>query len=66
MQASTKQLTTRALTAVLRKKEKQVEYWPRLTKDKAKVPYLKTDFSKARVARARCGRCVHPRRRPMC
>jgi len=43
---STKRLTTRALTAVLRKKEIKAEFWPRLTKDKAKLLYVKTDFSK--------------------
>jgi len=24
----------------------KLEYWPRLTKDKIKTPYIKTDFSK--------------------
>jgi len=43
---STKRLTSRAFTAVLLKKEKKAEFWPRLTKDKAKAPYIKTDFSK--------------------
>lgn len=31
---------------VLRKKEAQDEYWPRLTKEKAKYNWLKTDFDK--------------------
>ena len=31
---------------VLRKKETNEEYWPRLLKDKAKVHYLRTDFDK--------------------
>lgn len=31
---------------VLRKAEKQEEYWPRLTKEKAKHYYIKTDFDK--------------------
>jgi hypothetical protein len=30
----------------LRKKEAKAEYWPRLTKDKAKLHFLKTDFDK--------------------
>ena len=29
---------------MLRKKEKKLEYWPRLTKDK--LPFVKTDFDK--------------------
>merc|ERR1711939_1070188 len=28
------------------KKELKIEYWPRLTKDKAKLQFVKTDFSK--------------------
>ncbi|KAJ7785744.1 HSP20-like chaperone [Mycena metata] len=43
---STKRLTTRSLVVVLRKKEQQAEYWPRLTKEKVKNAYIKTDFSK--------------------
>jgi hypothetical protein len=39
-------LNSRSLNLVLRKKVKQSEYWPRLTKDKAKNAFLKTDFSK--------------------
>ncbi|RCK57894.1 Protein wos2 [Candida viswanathii] len=31
---------------VLRKKEKAEEYWPRLTKEKLKYHYIKTDFDK--------------------
>jgi hypothetical protein len=31
---------------VIRKKDKQEEYWPRLTKEKAKFHYIKTDFDK--------------------
>ncbi|KAL6454278.1 wos2 Protein wos2 [Candida maltosa Xu316] len=31
---------------ILRKKEKQEEYWPRLTKEKLKYHYIKTDFDK--------------------
>jgi hypothetical protein len=30
----------------LRKQLLEHEYWPRLTKDKVKSPYIKTDFSK--------------------
>ncbi|KAJ7837175.1 HSP20-like chaperone [Mycena olivaceomarginata] len=43
---SSKRLSTRSLYLVLRKKEQQAEYWPRLTKDKVRNAYIKTDFSK--------------------
>ncbi|KAJ6569631.1 HSP20-like chaperone [Mycena capillaripes] len=43
---SSKRLTTRSLYLVLRKKEQQAEFWPRLTKEKVKNAYIKTDFSK--------------------
>ncbi|KAF8213670.1 HSP20-like chaperone [Mycena galopus ATCC 62051] len=43
---SSKKLSTRSLYLVLRKKENKPEYWPRLTKEKVKNAYLKTDFSK--------------------
>ncbi|KAI9509881.1 putative Hsp90 binding co-chaperone [Russula earlei] len=43
---SAKRLTSRALVLNLRKKVLEREYWPRLTKDKIKSPYIKTDFSK--------------------
>ncbi|KAL0581402.1 p23 chaperone protein wos2 [Marasmius crinis-equi] len=43
---STKRLTSRSLNLVLRKKELKEEYWPRLTKDKVKNAFVKTDFSK--------------------
>ncbi|KAG6918665.1 hypothetical protein DXG01_012482 [Tephrocybe rancida] len=39
-------LTNRSLVASIRKKEKMAEPWPRLTKDKIKRPFIKTDFSK--------------------
>lgn len=35
-----------AIKFVLRKKEKQEEYWPRITKEKVKYHYIKTDFDK--------------------
>ncbi|ANB14059.1 Sba1p [Sugiyamaella lignohabitans] len=31
---------------VLRKKKASAEYWPRLTKEKKKHPFIKTDFDK--------------------
>ena len=31
---------------MIRKKDKQAEYWPRLTKEKVKNAFIKTDFSK--------------------
>lgn len=40
--------TTRAVEMVLRKKEMKEEFWPRLTKEKAKYHFLKTDFDKVR------------------
>ncbi|KAJ7630458.1 HSP20-like chaperone [Roridomyces roridus] len=43
---SSKKLSTRSLYLVLRKKENKDEYWPRLTKEKVKNAYIKTDFSK--------------------
>lgn len=45
-QKSSRRLTSRSLAIVLRKKELQPEYWPRLTKEKLKTPFIKTDFSK--------------------
>ena len=38
--------TARDVAFVLRKKEMKEEYWPRLTKEKAKLHFLKTDFDK--------------------
>ena len=46
IQLSTKRLTSRSLNVVLRKKELKSEFWPRLTKEKLKTPFIKTDFSK--------------------
>jgi len=43
---SSKKLSTRSLYLVLRKKEQKAEFWPRLTKEKVKNAYIKTDFSK--------------------
>ncbi|KAI0762608.1 HSP20-like chaperone [Fomes fomentarius] len=45
-EASSKSLTSRSLSLLLRKKEKQAEYWPRLTKEKVRNAFIKTDFSK--------------------
>ena len=45
-QQSKKHLTSRSVVLTLRKKESEQEYWPRLTKDKVKNAYIKTDFSK--------------------
>lgn len=38
--------TDRHTVAVLRKAKAQEEYWPRLTKEKGKVFYIRTDFDK--------------------
>ncbi|KAF6766450.1 HSP20-like chaperone [Ephemerocybe angulata] len=43
---STKKLSSRSLYLVLRKKEAKEEYWPRLTKEKVRNAFIKTDFSK--------------------
>ncbi|CAK5264985.1 unnamed protein product [Mycena citricolor] len=43
---SSKKLSTRSFYLVLRKKEQKAEFWPRLTKEKVRNAYLKTDFSK--------------------
>ena len=39
-------MNTRSLSLVIRKKDLKSEYWPRLTKEKVKNAFLKTDFSK--------------------
>jgi len=36
----------RATECIIRKKEAKSEFWPRLTKDKVKLHWLKTDFDK--------------------
>jgi len=41
-----KSFSSRSLTFVLRKKEKKAAFWPRLTKEKVKLSFVKTDFSK--------------------
>ena len=46
IQESLKNLTQRSFVLVLRKKEKKAEYWPRLTKEKVRNAFIKTDFSK--------------------
>lgn len=46
LQESRKHLTSRSLVLNIRKKDAELEYWPRLTKDKIKNSYIKTDFSK--------------------
>ncbi|KAL0063259.1 p23 chaperone protein wos2 [Marasmius tenuissimus] len=43
---SKKSLNSRSLSLILRKKELKEEYWPRLTKEKVKNAFVKTDFSK--------------------
>ena len=45
--------TPRDVEMVLQKKELDAEYWPRLLKDKAKVHFLRTDFDKVRLDRAK-------------
>ncbi|KAG8932415.1 hypothetical protein FRC01_014141 [Tulasnella sp. 417] len=43
---SKKRISSREIALILRKKEKKLEFWPRLTKEKLKIPFIKTDFSK--------------------
>ncbi|KAF7319932.1 CS domain-containing protein [Mycena kentingensis (nom. inval.)] len=43
---SGKKITTRSIALILRKKDMDAEYWPRLTKEKVKSAYIKTDFAK--------------------
>ncbi|KAK0465013.1 HSP20-like chaperone [Desarmillaria tabescens] len=43
---SLRRLNTRSLFLTLRKKEKKEEFWPRITKEKVRNAFLKTDFSK--------------------
>ncbi|KAJ3986346.1 HSP20-like chaperone [Lentinula detonsa] len=43
---STKRLNSRSLYLILRKKDMEEEYWPRLTKEKVKNSHIKTDFGK--------------------
>lgn len=45
-QESSQSLTSRHLALRLRKKELKAEYWPRLTKEKVRNAFIKTDFSK--------------------
>lgn len=45
-QESTKKLSSRSLYLILRKKEHQQEFWPRLTKEKIRTAFVKTDFGK--------------------
>ncbi|KAL7009207.1 p23 chaperone protein wos2 [Cystobasidiomycetes sp. EMM_F5] len=41
-----KSLTGKSLLLSLPKKELKTEYWPRLTKNKTKLQFVKTDFDK--------------------
>lgn len=43
---SSSKLTSRSFFLVLRKKDKGREYWPRLTREKERNAFIKTDFSK--------------------
>ncbi|XP_046846709.1 prostaglandin E synthase 3-like [Xenia sp. Carnegie-2017] len=43
---SKQHFTSRELTFVLKKKDKESSFWPRLLESKEKVTYLKTDFDK--------------------
>ena len=46
LQGYEKTVTSRSVVLKLRKKDAEKEYWPRLTKEKVKNAYIKTDFSK--------------------
>ncbi|KAL7414464.1 HSP20-like chaperone [Mrakia frigida] len=41
-----KSLTTRHLQLILRKKDAQEAFWPRITKEKGRNQWIKTDFAK--------------------
>ncbi|KAI9059637.1 HSP20-like chaperone [Trametes sanguinea] len=43
---SSQKLTSRSFNLLIRKKEKKAEFWPRLTKEKIRTQFIKTDFSK--------------------
>jgi hypothetical protein len=45
-QETKKSVTSRAIVLILRKKAARAEYWPRLTKEKVRNQWIKTDFSK--------------------
>ena len=45
-QNSKKALSSRSLSLEIRKKEIKKEYWPRLTKEKSRNAFIKTDFGK--------------------
>lgn len=46
IEESKKAHTARDVVFVLRKKEAKAEFWPRLTKEKARLHFLKTDFDR--------------------
>ena len=46
LQETKKSVTSRAIVLILRKKAARAEYWPRLTKEKVRNQWIKTDFSK--------------------
>ncbi|PPQ69876.1 hypothetical protein CVT24_003211 [Panaeolus cyanescens] len=43
---STSKLNDRSFSATLRKKEKKVEYWPRLTKEKVRNAWIRIDYER--------------------
>ncbi|KAG8883727.1 hypothetical protein FRB97_006038 [Tulasnella sp. 331] len=43
---SQKKVTSRSVALILRKKKLEQAFWPRLMKEKVKIPHIKTDFSK--------------------
>lgn len=45
-QESIKHLTPRPFIIILVKKDKKIDYWPRLSKQKDKLAFLKTDFNR--------------------
>jgi len=59
--ATKKNLSSRYLQLILQKKEAKEEFWPRLTKEKVRLQWLKTDFSKVRSSQAAPPLPVPPR-----
>lgn len=43
---SAKKLNSRGFSMTIRKGKAQTQYWPRLTKDNFKIPFIRVDFEK--------------------
>lgn len=45
-QESIQHLTSRSFVFILLKKDKDITYWPRLSKQEGKLPFVETDFNR--------------------